>query len=97
MCLFKSRWIEADVDAGMERQVFNGIVRLKLDLVGEDWPETVRLNAMNSLGMFIELISFVSSQANVTTTCLVLNSIVVQSRCRRFNSLNPASFVLFEQ
>ncbi|KAI6205131.1 hypothetical protein M3Y94_00757800 [Aphelenchoides besseyi] len=50
-----SRWNASDFDETQERQMFNGLIQLKLELVGDEWPENVRLNALNSLGMFIEM------------------------------------------
>uniref|UniRef100_A0A1I7SEQ5 DOCKER domain-containing protein n=1 Tax=Bursaphelenchus xylophilus TaxID=6326 RepID=A0A1I7SEQ5_BURXY len=51
------RWNGSQLDAEQERKAFLGIIDLILDLVGDQWPEGVRLNALNTLGMFIELFS----------------------------------------
>ncbi|KAI6203313.1 hypothetical protein M3Y94_00541700 [Aphelenchoides besseyi] len=50
-----NRWNASDFDKTQERQMFNGLIQLKLELVGDEWPENVRLNALNSLGLFIEM------------------------------------------
>lgn len=78
----------------MEKQIFNGVVRLKLDLVGEDWPEGVRLHALNSLGMFIELVSLVYSANGVLRS--VFNSINFELRIGYVISPDSTTLILFE-
>jgi hypothetical protein len=55
LVLLQSRWNTNDVNSNM-KQMFNDLVRLQLELAGEEWPENCRLHALNSLAMLIELV-----------------------------------------
>jgi hypothetical protein len=50
-----NRWNANDSNSSM-KQIFNDLQKLQLNLVEEDWPENVRLHALNSQGMFVEMV-----------------------------------------
>ncbi|KAI6207973.1 hypothetical protein M3Y96_00065300 [Aphelenchoides besseyi] len=63
-------WYVSDLDETQERQIFNKLIQLKLELVSEEWPENVRLNALNSLGMLIEMFASQLSTNDRTDTMM---------------------------
>ncbi|CAD5231301.1 unnamed protein product [Bursaphelenchus okinawaensis] len=84
-----SCWNGTRLGLQQESQAFLGLIELKLELIGDQWPETVRLNALNSLGMFIELfstqLSSVDNNEALPKLCqrllLLLNSRLEKVQC----------------
>lgn len=51
-----NRWNSNDNNSSM-KQIFNDLLKLQLELVNEEWPISVRLHALNSQGLFVEMFS----------------------------------------
>ncbi|KAI6226407.1 hypothetical protein M3Y99_01290000 [Aphelenchoides fujianensis] len=88
-----ARWSGADLSELQERELFNGLIRLKLELVGDEWPEGVRLTALNSLGAFIEMFaSLLASNEGAEALCRLCQRLLffLNSRLERVQAASAA-------